>query len=307
MLEENAKKLFVSQRKFRNVEPHQKEPKLITLKNLEGTKKKSKEDATSLDSNQLIETLNGLALGMIERDEEHNFQNSLPPLEKNEILFIHAMGNTFEYPVVFIQKLIQTLSKNYQDIKDGLVNSYGDYKTFMQLMIQLLENLESNTQIYAEFLGFLELVGGALIQEQPDVCSLYMESIGLDLIHSMTNRTQGKRDGLAHLIVSFTPRTSNARSRVLEKLSDSYKSDLKNLGSILAHLSGYSIDDRMDAGIFDYYWYKAIKIISYSYPTMKCCGIKILSDISRFNISKLHLYLPQINRLAEQDWWEIKA
>lgn len=39
---------------------------------------------------------------MIERDEEHNFQNNLPPLEKNEILFIHAMGNTFEYPAAFI-------------------------------------------------------------------------------------------------------------------------------------------------------------------------------------------------------------
>lgn len=46
---------------------------MITLKNLEGTKKKSKEDATSLDSNQLIETLNGLVLGMIERDDEHKF------------------------------------------------------------------------------------------------------------------------------------------------------------------------------------------------------------------------------------------
>mgnify|MGYP006946576545 CR=1 FL=1 len=94
---------------------------------------------------------------------------------------------------------------------------------------------------------------------------------------------------------------------MLEKLSDRYKSDLKNLGSLLAHLSGYSIDDRMDSGIFDFYWYKAVKIISYSYPTMKCCGVKILSDISKFNISKLHLYLPQINRLADEDWWEIKA
>ena len=123
----------------------------------------------------------------------------------------------------------------------------------------------------------------------------------------MTQLTSGKRDGLAHIIVSFTLRTPNARSRILEKLSDRFKSDLKNLGSILAHLSDYSIEDRMDSGIFDFYWYKAIKIISYSYPSMKCCGIKILSDISKFNASKLYLYLPQINRLAEEDWWEIKA
>lgn len=138
---------------------------MITLKNLEGTKKKSKEDATSLDSNHLIETLNGIVLGLIERDDQHGINENLPPLEKNEILFIHAMNNTYEYPIVFIQKLIQTLSKNYQDIKDGLINSYGDYKTFMHLMIQFLQNLESNTQIYAEFLGFIELVGGALIEE----------------------------------------------------------------------------------------------------------------------------------------------
>lgn len=102
MLEENAKKLFVSQRRFRNIEPQQKEPKLITLKNIEGTKKKSKEDATSLDSNQLIETLNGIVTSMIEREEDHRFQESLPPLEKNESLFIHAMTKTFEYPIGFI-------------------------------------------------------------------------------------------------------------------------------------------------------------------------------------------------------------
>lgn len=73
-----------------------------------------------------------------------------------------------------------------------------------------------------------------------------MESAGLDLIYNMTQRTSGKRDGIAMLITSFTPNTSNARSRILEKLSDKFKSDLKNLASILSHLSGYSVDDRMD-------------------------------------------------------------
>lgn len=177
----------------------------------------------------------------------------------------------------------------------------------MELMIQFLENLESNTQIYADFLGFLELLGGALVEEKPDVASLYMQSAGLDLIYAMANRTLGKRDGLAHIIVSFTPRTYIARIRILEKLDQKFKSDKKNLGSILAHLSGYTIDDRIDSDVFLFYWYKALRITSYGYPSMKCCGMKILSEISRFNVSNLQLFRARLVKLAEEEWWEIKA
>lgn len=134
-----------------------------------------------------------------------------------------------------------------------------------------------------------------------------MESIGLELITDMAKSTSSKRDGLVHIIVSFTPETFNARSRILEKLADCFKSDLKNLSSILAYMSSYPIDGGMDSAIFDFFWYKAIKIINYSYPTMKTNGLKILSEISKYNISKLHLYLPQIHRLSEENWWEIKV
>jgi hypothetical protein len=127
MLEENARKLFINQRKSKNVEPQQNEPKMIVLKNLEGTKKKSKEDATTLDSNLLIETLNNITLSLLEREDNKDFEDQLPPLEKNEILFIHIMQFTYEYPAEFIQKLISSLNKNHVEIKDGLINSYTKY------------------------------------------------------------------------------------------------------------------------------------------------------------------------------------
>ena len=68
MLEENARRLFINQRKNKHIEPQQNEPKMIVLKNLEGTKKKNKEDATTLDSNQLIETLNNIVMNLLERE-----------------------------------------------------------------------------------------------------------------------------------------------------------------------------------------------------------------------------------------------
>jgi hypothetical protein len=91
MLEENARKLFINQRKNNSVEPQQNEPKMIVLKNLEGNKKKNKEDATTLDSNLLIETLNNITLSLLEREDNKVFEDQLPPLEKTEILFIHVM------------------------------------------------------------------------------------------------------------------------------------------------------------------------------------------------------------------------
>lgn len=135
MLEENARKLFLNQRKNKNVEPQQNEPKMIVLKNLEGNKKKSKEDTTTLDSNLLIETLNNITISLLERDDNKELEDQLPPLEKNEILFIHIMQFTYEYPAEFVHKLISSLNKNHLDIKDGLLNSYTDYKSFMTLMI----------------------------------------------------------------------------------------------------------------------------------------------------------------------------
>lgn len=103
MLEENAKKLFINQRKNKNAEPQQNEPKLIVLKNIDGgNKKKSKEDSTALDSNQLIETLNNITNSLLEREDNKEFEDQLPPLEKTDILFIHIASSTFEYPAVFV-------------------------------------------------------------------------------------------------------------------------------------------------------------------------------------------------------------
>lgn len=307
MLEENAKRLFLNQKKNKASEPLQNEPKYIELKNLEGNKKKNKEDPTSLDSYVLTETLNNLALGLLTREDAKQFANYMPSLEKNELLFIHVMQHTHEYPPNFVLKLVQTLNKNSSEIKDTLVNSYNDYKSFITLMIQFLRNIEVNTNIYEEFMSFLENVGRELVEEQSDICSLYMESIGLELITKTAQQSQGKRDGLAHLIVCFTPQTFNERCRILEKLSDYFKGDLKNLSSILAHLSEYPVEGGMDTTLFNHYWFKAIKINEYSYPSMKTNGLKILSEISKFNVSQVHLYLPQIHRLSDEHWWEIKA
>ena len=113
MLEENAKKLFLNQKKNKASDPQQNEPKYIELKNLEGNKKKNKEDPTSLDSYVLTETLNNIATGLLTREDTKQYVNFLPSLEKNELLFIHMMQFTHEYPPIFVHKLVQALNKNY--------------------------------------------------------------------------------------------------------------------------------------------------------------------------------------------------
>lgn len=145
-----------------------------------------------------------------------------------------------------------------------------------------------------------------LVEEQPNVTSLFMENEGLKQITEMAQNVSNKRDMLAHIIISFTPKNSDAHYRILEKLASSFKSDLKNLSSVLAHISCYC-DEEIDSRIFDFYFYKAIKIIHFSYPTMKANGLKILNEISKFNKSKIYLVSDNLQRLADESWWEIKA
>lgn len=145
-----------------------------------------------------------------------------------------------------------------------------------------------------------------LVEEQPDVTSLFMENEGLKQITEMAQNVSNKRDMLAHIIMCFTPKNPDAHYRILEKLAESFKSDLKNLSSVLAHISCYC-DEEIDSRIFDFYFYKAIKIIHFSYPTMKANGLKILNEISKFNKSKIYLASDNLQRLANESWWEIKA
>lgn len=133
-----------------------------------------------------------------------------------------------------------------------------------------------------------------------------MENEGLKQITEMAQNVLTKRDMLAHIIMSFTPKNSECHYRILEKLAISFKSDLKNLSSVLAHISCYC-DQEIDSKIFDFYFYKAIKIIHFSYPTMKANGLKILNEISKFNKSKIYLASDNLQRLADESWWEIKA
>ena len=174
-------------------------------------------------------------------------------------------------------------------------------------MLQFLENLECNTILYELFKKFITKIGEALVAEQPDVTTLYIESIGLEYITEMAKNVSNKRDLLAHIIVSFTENTAPARFRILDKLAQFFKADLRNLSALLAYLSTYVIDDEINPSIFDFYWYKAMKIIEYSYPTMKANGLKILNEISKFNISKMYLALPSLEILSNESWWEIKA
>ena len=98
-----------------------------------------------------------------------------------------------------------------------------------------------------------------------------------------------------------------SRLRLIEKLASAFKTDVRNFSSLLAHLSVYQIDDDYDHRLFDYYWVKAMHIIEYSYPKMKACGLKILNEFSKQNISKMYLSMENIKKLTTQSWWEIQA
>lgn len=185
-------------------------------------------------------------------------------------------------------------------------NSFKDFRSFIIYILQFLENLEANTILYELLKSFISKVGKMLVEEQPDVTSLFMENEGLKQITEMAQNVSNKRDMLAHIIMSFTPKNPDAHYRILEKLAASFKSDLKNLSSVLAHISCYC-DEEIDSRIFDFYFYKAIKIIHFSYPTMKANGLKILNEISKFNKSKIYLASDNLQRLANESWWEIKA
>lgn len=156
--------------------------------------------------------------------------------------------------------------------------------------------------------SFISKVGKELLEDesQADVTSLFMESEGLKQITEMAQNVSNKRDMLAHIIMSFTPKNPDSHYRILEKLAGCFKSDLRNLSSILAHVSCYC-DDEIDSRIFYFYFYKSINIIHFSYPTMKANGLKILNEISKFHKTNFYSVSENLERLAGESWWEIKA
>ena len=60
----------------------------------------------------LIEALNNITQNLLDRDENKKFEEMIPTLEKNDIIFIHIMQQTYKYPPELIEKLLNSMVRN---------------------------------------------------------------------------------------------------------------------------------------------------------------------------------------------------
>ena len=110
-----------------------------------------------MESRGVVEYLNTLTYNALEKEENREIMKGVNM--PKEHVFISLMQNTYEYPPEFLQNLFEYLNQNIQEVVDGLSNSYTDFKNFMGLMVQFLENIEPNTTLYAAFFTFTSNVG----------------------------------------------------------------------------------------------------------------------------------------------------
>ena len=183
-----------------------------------------------------MKNFNEITKEVIDRENVDDFDE----LEYGKIAFIEILTNLDEYPEDFMAKLLHAFIKNADTrIKESLINSFGEFEEFIQILTIMLENIRPETQEYALYLQFVSTIGSELLNEHADITTLYIESIGIGYIVEMAQAYSNKKDALAHILVSFTMNNAYSRLRLVEKLATAFKTDVRNFASLLAHLSVY--------------------------------------------------------------------
>lgn len=278
VLEENARLLLNSRKKTMQSPSQQAEFKTIVLKNLEGNKKSKKEDKQSLDSNLLIEELNKLALGLLEQSPGYPLlKDSLSPAVQEHFLYelLTAPSANLEHRQQanqFLAQLFEKIANKITDLRDQVFNFLNDFKYFLGLMLRCLENLEPTDDSYASFLSMMNAFGRAFTEESASCSVLFLESVGLEYILEYARKYSNKRDALAHVLMSFTPKEFELRYRILEKVAKLLGPDVATLSSLLAHMSTLQGFEGFEQQLFDFYWLKAIQILKYPSPKMRTNG-----------------------------------
>jgi hypothetical protein len=270
--------LLNSRKKTMQSPAQQQEFKTIVLKNLEGNKKNKKEDKQSLDSNVLVEELNRIALALLEQAPGYVLlKDTVNPATQDHFLYeLLTMPSTNmelrKEANQFLAQLFEKISNKIGDLKDQVFNFLNDFKYFLGLMLRCLENLEPTDESYSSFLAMMNAFGRAFTEDSVSGSILFLESVGLEYILEYAKKYSNKRDALAYMIMSFTPKEFDLRYRILEKIAKLLGPDVNTLSSLLAHMSMLQGFDGFEQELFDFYWLKAIQILKYPSPKMRTNG-----------------------------------
>jgi len=305
--------------------PQQLEPKTIVLKNLEGNKNKNKEDKTTVDSNYLIDEINRTAIVLLDEERKnHDFESFYNyvkdhakdgffiELMTNPNEIVHALGKMTDFKFreslnVYIDLLFQRLVTQAADLKMQDHNFFTNFKYFLNIMLRALVDISSHSAAYNSYLRLMHTFGEAMAQDKNCSAILFLESIGLEYILEFAKKYSNKKDALVHIIMSISPPGYNMRLRLLKRIEKMIGSDFKTLSGILAHMSVYQACDGFEREILDFYWTKAICLLDYPCPKMRTNGLKILSEISHFDFTKMPACYAHLRIQCNDPWWEIKA
>lgn len=305
--------------------PQQQEPKTIVLKNLEGNKNKNKEDKTAVDSNYLVDEINRTALAVLE-EEKHNLDlenlynyakdhakdGFFIELMTNPNEIVHSLGKMTDFRFremlyVYIDLLFQKLATQAADLKLQDHNFFTNFKYLLNLMLRALVDISPNTAAYTSYLRCMHLFGQSLALDKNCSAILFLESIGLEYILEFAKKYSNKKDALVHITMAICPPGYQNRLRLLKRIEKLLGSDFRTLSGILAHMSVHQACDGFEREILDFYWAKAICLLDYPCPKMRTNGLKILSEISHFDFSKMPACYAHLRIQCNDPWWEIKA
>lgn len=295
------------------------------MKNLEGNKNKNKEDKTAIDSNYLVEEINRTAHNLLEEDKheleleilynyakDHSKDNFFIELVTAPNEIVHTLGKMSDFGFrdmmhIYIDRLFTRLAGQAADLKLQDHNFFTNFKYLLNLMLRALVDINANSPAYTSYLRCMHNFGQCLALDKNCSAILFLESIGLEYVLEFAKKYSNKKDALVHIVMAICPPGYQARLRLLKRIEKLLGSDFRTLSGILAHMSIYQAIDGFEKEILDFYWAKAICLLDYPCPKMRTNGLKILSEISHFDFSKMPACYAHLRIQCNDPWWEIKA
>lgn len=115
---------------------------MIEVNNGDGNNQKKNDNPTSFDNNITMKNFNEITKEVIDRENVDDFDE----IDSGKIAFIEILTNLDEYPEDFMVKLLHAFIKNADTrIKESLINSFGEFEEFIQILTIMLENIRPET------------------------------------------------------------------------------------------------------------------------------------------------------------------
>lgn len=223
---------------------------------------------------------------------------ALPDLGK------YFFANLEEITADLSAAFFEYMAKKASQIADVALKNPHEFWVLFSLSFPAIERLVVSSDQFLHLMETLCLIGEKMSALDPVGTEVLFFKYVLARTADLMLKNPGKRDVMCHLMYSFIASESAARTRAIQKLSESFPG-YQELVKCLAIFIKY--DREYNEDLHDVFIYYGLLGLEHPSAFVRTAAIAIFSQIATLNYVPILSIVPQLKALAQDKWWEVRG